>query len=133
MAHPPVIPGKLYGAIAQGRGPNGVRLISANGASTIQRRASTAPSRTSKWIVQVMMILTSAFAFVDVYLLLSSVHHWWIQCPGKTGSGGGVQVGSRISGASMGAFAALQEVSPWWSLRCPWVNWFGPKCRSATV
>ena len=38
-------------------------------------RVSTAPNRASKWIVEVVMVLTSAFAILDVYLLVTSVHH----------------------------------------------------------
>jgi hypothetical protein len=75
MANPRVTSGQPHGVTAQVRGPTGVTLISTDGPAMSQRRVSTAPNRTSKWIVQVVMVLTSAFALLDVFLLVASGHH----------------------------------------------------------
>jgi hypothetical protein len=50
-------------------------LIAANGVIMERRRPTAAPPRPSRWIVQVVMLATSAFALLDLYLLIASVHH----------------------------------------------------------
>ena len=75
MAQPEVISGNTHGATAQGRGPPAVRLVTANGTAMNHRRGPTTPNRASAWIVQVVIVATSAFAFLDLYLLLTSGHH----------------------------------------------------------
>jgi hypothetical protein len=75
MTNPRVFSGKPDGTTAPGRGPTGVTLIPANGRAMHHRRVSTAPNRPSRWIVEIVMVLTSAFAILDVFLLLTSGHH----------------------------------------------------------
>jgi hypothetical protein len=75
MAQPQVTSGKPHGATGQGRGPPAVRLVTANGAAMNRRRAPTTPNRASGWIVQIVIVATSAFAFLDLYLLITSGHH----------------------------------------------------------
>jgi hypothetical protein len=75
MAQHQVISGKPHGATAQGRGPPAVRLVTANGVVMNRRHVPTTPNRASAWIVQVVIVATSAFAFLDLYLLLTSGHH----------------------------------------------------------
>jgi len=59
----------------KGEGPAAVRLVTANGAVMNGRDVPTTPNRASAWIVQVVIVATSAFAFLDLYLLLTSGHH----------------------------------------------------------
>jgi hypothetical protein len=75
MTQTQITSGKLHRATAQGRGPPAVRLVTANGVAMDRRRVPTAPNRASGWIVQVVIVATSAFAFLDLYLLLTSGHH----------------------------------------------------------
>ena len=75
MAQPQATSGSPHGETAQGRGPPVVRLVTANGVAVNRRRVPTAPNRGSAWIVQVVMVATSAFAFLDLYLLATSFHH----------------------------------------------------------
>jgi hypothetical protein len=49
--------------------------VTANGAVMNRRHVPTTPNRASAWIVQVVIVATSAFAFLDLYLLLTSGHH----------------------------------------------------------
>jgi hypothetical protein len=75
MAQPQVSSGSPHGATAQGRGPLAVRVVTANGVAVNRRRVPTAPNRKSAWIVQVVIVATSAFAFLDLYLVATSFHH----------------------------------------------------------
>jgi hypothetical protein len=75
MAQPQVISGKPHGATAQGRGSPAVRLVTTNGVEVNRRRVPTAPNRASQWIVQIIIAATSAFAFLDLYLLVASGRH----------------------------------------------------------
>ena len=75
MAQPQVISGKPHGATAQGRERPGVTLVTASGVVTNRRGVPTAPNRVSGWIVQVVIVATSVFAFLDLYLLTTSGRH----------------------------------------------------------
>ena len=75
MAQPQVISGKSHGATAQGRGSLAVSLVTTNGVAVNRRRGPIAPNRASQWIVQIIIAATSAFAFLDLYLLAASGHH----------------------------------------------------------
>lgn len=75
MAQAQVTSAKPHGATAQGRGPPTVRLVTVNGLAVNRKRVPSAPNRASGWIVQVVIVATSAFAFLDLYLLLTSAHH----------------------------------------------------------
>jgi hypothetical protein len=75
MAQPQVTSRSPHGATAQGLGPPAVRRVTANGVAVNRKRVPTAPNRGSAWIVQVVIVATSAFAFLDLYLLATSSHH----------------------------------------------------------
>jgi hypothetical protein len=75
MAHQQVASGHPHGAAAQWRGPPAVTLVTANGAPMNRRRVPIASSRASGWIVQTVVVATSVFAFLDLYLLVASGHH----------------------------------------------------------
>ena len=72
MTQPQVTSGT---ATAQWRGSPTVKLVTANGAPIDRRRVPTAPNRASGWIVQIVIVATSAFAVLDLYLLAAGVHH----------------------------------------------------------
>jgi len=75
MAQPQVTSGSPRGATAQGREPTPVRSVTANGVIVNRKRVPTAPNHASTWIVQVVIVATSAFAFLDLYLVATSFHH----------------------------------------------------------
>jgi len=50
-------------------------LVTTNGVEVNRRRVPTAPNRASQWIVQIIIAATSAFAFLDLYLLVASGRH----------------------------------------------------------
>ena len=60
---------------AQGREPPAVRILTANGVAINRSRVPTAPDRASEWIVQIVIVATSVFAVLDLYLLATSFHH----------------------------------------------------------
>lgn len=74
MAQPQATSGSPHGATAQRRGPPAVSVVTANGVTANRRHVPTTPNRGSAWIVQVVMVATSAFAFLDLYLLATSFH-----------------------------------------------------------
>ena len=73
MAQPQVTSGSPHSAVP-GREPPVVMLMPANGVAMNRRRVSSAPNA-SAWIVQVVIVATSAVAFLDLYLLATSFHH----------------------------------------------------------
>ena len=75
MTQPQVTSGTTRGATAQWRGPPAARIVTANGAAIDRRRVPTAPNRASGWIVQIVIVATSAFAVLDLYLLATGVHY----------------------------------------------------------
>jgi hypothetical protein len=58
-----------------GRGAPVVRLVATHGVVVERRRLPVAPNRASGRIVHVVIVATSAFAFLDLFLLLSPAHH----------------------------------------------------------
>jgi hypothetical protein len=75
MIQPQVTSGYPHGATAQGREPPAVRILTANGVAVNHRRLPIASNRASQWIVQIVILATSAFAVLDLYLLATSFHH----------------------------------------------------------
>ena len=75
MSYPQATSRNPHGTSAQWRGPPAVRLVTANGAPRNRRRVPTPSNRASGWIVQVVMVATSVFALLDLYLLATSGHH----------------------------------------------------------
>jgi len=75
MAQPQVISGYPHGATVQGRASAAVRILTPNAVAVNRRRVPTAPNRTSQWIIQIVILATSAFAILDLYLLATSFHH----------------------------------------------------------
>ncbi|HEY5250908.1 MAG TPA: hypothetical protein VIJ09_04580 [Acidimicrobiales bacterium] len=69
--------GQPHSQTIQGRGPPSVSWNSPHGSVGERRRTpSKVNTRTSRTIVQVIMLATSAFALLDLYLLSSSgLHH----------------------------------------------------------
>jgi hypothetical protein len=74
MAQPQATSGSPHGATAQRREPPAVSLVTTNRVTANRRHFPTTPNRGSAWIVQVVMVGTSAFAFLDLYLLATSIH-----------------------------------------------------------
>ncbi len=74
MAQAQATSGSPHGPTAQGRGPPAVGLVTANGLAVNRRRVPTAPNA-SGWIVQIVILATSTFAVLDLYLLATSFHH----------------------------------------------------------
>lgn len=52
-----------------------IRILTANGVPVSHRRDPTDSNRASQWIVQVVILSTSAFAALDLYLLATSLNH----------------------------------------------------------
>ena len=75
MAQQQVISGMSHGATAQGRELPAVRILTANGVAVNRRRVPIASNRASQWIVQIVILATSAFAVLDLYLLATSFYH----------------------------------------------------------
>jgi hypothetical protein len=76
MARPQVISGYPHGATTQGREQlPAVRILTANGVAVNRRHVPTAANRASQWIVQIVILTTSAFAVLDLYLLATGFHH----------------------------------------------------------
>jgi hypothetical protein len=75
MTQPQMISGKPHGATAQGRGPPAVGFVTGSAVALRPRRGPTAPGRVSGWIVQIVIVATSVFAFLDLYLLTTSGRH----------------------------------------------------------
>jgi hypothetical protein len=75
MAPPQFASGTPHGTTMQRQGPPTVRLVAANGPAVERRRLpSGGPKRISGWIVQVVVLATTAFALLDLYLLLPIAH-----------------------------------------------------------
>ncbi|HEY7946447.1 MAG TPA: hypothetical protein VID75_02160 [Acidimicrobiales bacterium] len=51
------------------------RRRASNAALVERRRAADATRRASRWLVQIVMLATTSFALLDLYLLLTSSHH----------------------------------------------------------
>ncbi len=67
---------RQQGANQQGRGPPAVRLVSPHGTAMDRRRTqANKTKRISGRIVQIVMLVTTAFALLDLSLLLTSGHH----------------------------------------------------------
>jgi hypothetical protein len=75
MAQPLVKSAYPHGVTAQGREPAPVRILTANGVAINRNRVPVAPNRGSQWIVQIVIVATSVFAVLDLYLLATSFHH----------------------------------------------------------
>jgi len=75
MVQPQVASGHPHGAAEQGKQLPAVRILSANELVVNRRRLPIASNRASQWIVQIVILATSAFAVLDLYLLATSFHH----------------------------------------------------------
>ena len=75
MVQPQVSSGYPHGATAERRELPTVRILTANGVAVNRGRIPTASNRVSQWIVQIVILATSAFAVLDLYLLATSFHH----------------------------------------------------------
>ena len=75
MVHPQVTSGTRLGATPRRGELPAVRFLTANGATMNRRRVPIASNRTSERIVQVVILATSAFAILDLYLLATSLVH----------------------------------------------------------
>lgn len=75
MAQPQVISGYPHGATTRGGKIRPVGILTANGVAVKRERIPTASNRASQWIVQIVILATSAFAVLDLYLLATSFHH----------------------------------------------------------
>jgi hypothetical protein len=67
---------RQHGASLQGRGHPAVRVVSPYGSAMVRRRAQdNRTKRISSTIVHIVMLVTTAFALLDLSLLLTSGHH----------------------------------------------------------
>jgi hypothetical protein len=74
MAQPQVIPGYPRRATTPRRGLPPATILTANGVA-VTRGTPAASNRASQWIVQIVILATSAFAVLDLYLLATGFHH----------------------------------------------------------
>ena len=75
MAQPLVTSGCAHAVTAQGGEPTAVRILTVNGVAINRSRVPIASNRASQWIVQFVIVATSVFAVLDLYLLATSFHH----------------------------------------------------------
>jgi hypothetical protein len=76
VTHPQIASVRSHDTTVPGRGPTAVRLVATHNVGMERRRVPTGGRNgASGWIVQIVVLATTAFAFLDLYLLVSSAHH----------------------------------------------------------
>lgn len=76
MTHPDISTGIPVVTAIRERGPPDVGLaIAANAVAMDRRRPPTPPKAVSRWLVQSIVLATTCFALLDLYLLATSSPH----------------------------------------------------------